>query len=918
MTQAIDPLLQTKLHRPRVPGDLIIRRRLLEQLGQGLDRQFTLVCAPAGFGKTTLVSSWIEGVDSGEGNDPSSLPAVWLSLDENDSELSTFLRYFIAAVRTIFSEACGQTLALLDARLQPPLAVLYTTLSNEIEQLPRKFILVLDDYHSIHGDAVHNLLSTWARHWPHPMHLVLISRINPPLPLASLRAKGQISEIRTYDLRFTPEETAAYLSQAKPALLSQPIMSLLEERIEGWIAGLQLATLSVRSTDNMEAVLAILSGVDTNIADYLADEVLSRQLPAIQNFLLKTSILDRFCAPLCEAVIGEGDPAWGVSACIDWLERAELFITPLDNRKEWYRYHHIFRDLLQARLSAEMVPEQVKDLHRRAAGWFERQGLVDEALKHATLANDLDLAAGLMVQGLREVLNREDRPTLERWLRLLPGAFIQKRPELLMIKAWALQFSWQFEAQAKVLRQVEALLEAEHDTPPPAGDRQALRGQLAGLKAQHAYFSNQPKRARAYCQEALMSAPESWTYLRSGIMLYLGLSLRACGENGVAERFLLEHHEALSDKTDAYALRLLNALCLIYLHNGDLDQAYQTARTMYTQAAMRGLAILEGWAGLFLGTVLYQWNDLEAASRHFDELARRRYTTHVLAVGDGITGRALIHQIRGESAQAWQMVDLLSQIDLERMGAEEDRTRSLRARLRLLEGDLDGAYRWADSFTTPPSEQPLTWLEMPHLTLGRILLARKRPADVLQAHQVLDVLDDIAERTYNTRAKIEILALRALAFDAQGNTGEALSTLQEAIDLARPGGFVRVFADLGAPMQELLDALARKGQSVETIHRILAAFPDQVITRESEDVLSPSIRRSPLESPGLAEPLTRRELQVLAHMREPMSAKEIALNLGISYATVKRHSINIYGKLGVNSRWEAVAKAAEQGILTAN
>ncbi len=287
---------------------------------------------------------------AGQSASAASLPAAWLSLDENDSDLNLFLRYFIAALRTIFKEACPETLALLQAQQQPPDAVLYATFSNELEELPGEAILVLDDYHTIHGMEVHNLLIELARHWPKPLHLVLISRIEPSLPLASLRAKGMLSEIRTRDLRFTPEETAAYLSQSQFTLRSQKALHLLEERFEGWPAGLHLAALSLRSAGSQESVLSALSSENPNITGYLVDEVLSHQLPAVYSFLLKTSILERFCASLCEAVIEESDTAWNARACLDWIERAELFIMPLDDRREWYRYHHLFQELLQQRL----------------------------------------------------------------------------------------------------------------------------------------------------------------------------------------------------------------------------------------------------------------------------------------------------------------------------------------------------------------------------------------------------------------------------------------------------------------------------------------------------------------------------------------------------------------------------------------
>ncbi len=456
MTESLhDSLLLTKLNRPRLPHDLVERMRLVEWLNHDIDRPLILVCAPAGFGKSTLVGTWLEHMSAGKGENSISLPSAWLSLDENDSDINLFLRYFIAALRTIFSDACEETLALLQARQQPPQAVLSTTFSNELEKLPGECILVLDDYHTIHSVEVHNLLGELVRHWPKQLHLVLISRISPPLPLDSLRAKGMISEIRTRDLRFTTDETADYLNRTQFALMSRDVLPLLEERFEGWPAGLHLAAISFRSAESQEAVLSALSSENPNITGYLVEEVLTRNYPAIQTFLLKTSILDRFCVSLCEAVIGEIDATWNARLCLDWLERSELFIVPLDNNRVWYRYHHLFKELLHAAASAEMALDQVADLHRRASAWFEEQGLVDEALHHALAAGDLDLAARQMISGLRDVLNHEDRPTLERWLRLLPEEMIQRNPGLLMIKAWALQFTWRLDLQVQVLQQVE-------------------------------------------------------------------------------------------------------------------------------------------------------------------------------------------------------------------------------------------------------------------------------------------------------------------------------------------------------------------------------------------------------------------------------------------------------------------------------
>ena len=520
MPDQVSPLLSTKLNRPPVPRDWVDRPRLIEQLNYSLQQgPLTLVCASAGFGKTTLVSSWIEGLTADDrGGVTPRLSSAWLSLDESDSDLMVFLRYFVAAIRTVFPESCTESLALLQASQPVAQMPLVAALGNELEQLPARMVLVLDDYYVMHDEAVHDFLSQLLRHWPQRLHLVLISRSNPPLPLAKLRARGHITEIRTRDLRFRPDESAEFLGKVLPAPLSQSALAMLQERLEGWIAGLRLVTLSRGAEANAESDLADLSGTHFEIADYLVDEVMACQPPAILRFLLVTSILDRFCAPLCESVLGSAadrdDSAYDVPASIQWLERNNLFVIPLDDNRQWYRYHHLFRELLQRRLLAEVGPAQVTELHRRAAAWFAGQGLIDEALRHALAINDPDLAAQLMVAGLCDVLNREDRATLDRWLRLLPGDFIQRYPWLLLIQAIALQWSWQLGAVWKVLDRIEALLDesAREGTPSPGDphDLPVLRGMIISLRAQEAFGNNQPDRAVAYCEEALALLPKQW------------------------------------------------------------------------------------------------------------------------------------------------------------------------------------------------------------------------------------------------------------------------------------------------------------------------------------------------------------------------------------------------------------------------
>jgi ATP/maltotriose-dependent transcriptional regulator MalT len=446
----------------------------------------------------------------------------------------------------------------------------------------------------------------------------------------------------------------------------------------------------------------------------------------------------------------------------------------------------------------------------------------------------------------------------------------------------------------------------------PEDDLQLLRAQILLLRAQRAYFGNQPTQAIDLCRQALALLPLSWTFGRGAAMLFLGLSMQASGQAQAAERLLLDEYGSHGDKTDPFALLVLDSLCFIYLNTGQLEQTRQIAQVLVQGSTRSGIAFMKHLGDWYLGLVCYQCNELEAAALYFTQIVENRFTAQVTSYRDAVAGLALIYQIQGESAKAWHMVELISQYDLEQRGSEETRTRSLRARLLLLQGDLEGAGRWVDALTDLPPDQPLLWLEEPQVTRVRVLVARGRDTDLRLALQILDVLDEIAERTHNTRYKIEILALRALALDAQGQTSQADAVLKQAVDMARLGGFIRVFADLGVPMQAMLRRLEKQGHAVEMIRRVLAAFPAD----DKNRVVSENPARQPsLDISIVAEPLTRRELEVLALLRGPSSIKEIAQLLNISHGTAKGHTINLYAKLGVNRRWDAVARAEELNIL---
>jgi LuxR family maltose regulon positive regulatory protein len=904
-------VLQTKLNRPSVTKDLIVRPRLFTQLDAGLEGAVTLVVAPAGFGKTTLVSSWLQTLDSGH---DTPWPSTWLSLDEEDSDRDIFLQYFIAALRVIFPDACPETLILLSARQQPSVRVLMDTLSNEIEALPFPFVVVMDDLHAPHGRALFDHLNEWLHHWPRQMHLILLSRFNPPLPLTSLRAKGLLTEIRARDLRFSQAEAAEYFSHVLGAPFDEPALILAQQRLEGWIAGLKMASLSLSDRENMSDLTAALLDHDVFITDYLVDEVIARQPPKIQSFLLKTSILERFSASLAKALMDDQNADCNVRDCMDYVESAELFLIPLDNRREWYRYHRMFRDVLRHKLLNVTSVAQIEEMHVRAADWFCDHDLVDQAIHHALKANDLKLATSYMERGLCDVLNREDRPVLERWLGLLPEEYINNSPELLIMRAFVYGFRWELALLAQTVQRAAALLDSNNHS-----ERAQILSALIGvLEGQAFYHINQYEQVVTYCQEALAKLPVEWRYARGMAGVYLGISIHSSGRPEAAERFLIEQYESYRDKSDSYTLRLLLAMAVNHLQSGNYESAERTARSILEQARQSHLPVMEGWGLYLLGFVNYEWNELNKAAEYFEGVAHLFYTTQIAVARNGMIGQVYTARALGRPAEALEFLDKLSIIDLESRGHELMDTTSARARLMLLNRNIEAAERWIhlDTFQLPDQSLAM-WMEQTTLTKARILLARNKETDTQMALRILDTIGELSERTQNVRITIEVLALRALALMNLGDFPEARETLIRSVELARRGLFIRAFVDLGPQMQKLLSQIVGHASVSKSINRILAAFPGVEAARPPAAPLthSPSTTQSGNFDDDLGERLTPRELEVLLLMAEPISLREIAARLNISYTTTRRYTINVYSKFDVHSRWEAVESAVRQGII---
>lgn len=900
-------LLTAKLNRPHVTRDLVARPRLLARLDDGLTAPLTLVVAAAGFGKTTLVSSWIEELAAGQRPGQDVVPAAWLSLDDGDGDPFVFLHYFISALRRIFPGAAPQSWQLVTARQDPPLDYVAALLSNEIESLPGEFIMVLDDAHTARGQDIYEMLSAWMRHWPRPMHLVLTSRFNLPLSLANWRARGKVVELRPRDLRFTEAETAEFLRRTLGANAAPEAIAALHGQMEGWIAGLRLAMLSLRPGDSLAELPAHVLAGDVYVADYLLEEVLLRQPPEIQECLLTISVGRQFCESLCVALLAGKYNEHAARRGLDYLVSHELLQIPLDDRGEWLRFHHLFRNLLLERLQRERGSDAVRSLHRTAASWYAAQDLPDEALYHAREAGDMALMTDIMWQGLREVLNREDRPTLERWLAMLPAEVIDQSAELTIMSAYGHGLRWELPQFQRCARRAEALLEARTFSASEQGRERLMRAQLAIMAGESAYDRGEPAITAIACREGHDRLPANWSYVRGVAAAYVALGLQATGRAADADQFLAANYETAVDKSGGYALRLLLGLALNALQTGRLESGRQIAQTLLQQAESSGLTIMQGWGHYLIGYVRYHFGDLATAEQHYKSAAAMRYRTQLLVARNALSGLAQVFAAHGDMDRALAQIDDLSMLDVQLYGLEEPSTAATRGLLLARQGNADLGADWSSPMTLPPEEQPLLpWSEVPLLARLAVLVARNRPEDAAAVLHALDLLDDMAARTFNGRTPVALLAIRAMALLAQGDVGAARRALTRSVTLARQTGHRQLYVDMGEPMRQLLRQIAGARTVSATVRDILSAFP---AGDEADEQTAPA---TVLE----AERLTPRELEILRLLATPVSIDTIADELDITAATAKRHSINMYGKLGVHSRWDAVARAVELGILT--
>ncbi len=898
-------ILATKVYVPQPRLKIVLRPRLIEQLNIGLHRRLTLISAPAGFGKTTLVSEWVAGCGR---------PIAWLSLDEGDSDSTRFLIYLIAALQTIAPNVGEEVLAVLQSSQPPSIESVITILLNEITTIPDNFILVLDDYHMLESKPIDTALTFLVDHQPPQMHLAITTREDPNLPLARLRVRGQLTELRIADLRFTPSETAEFLNQVMGLSLTTEDIAALETRTEGWIAGLQLAALSMQGNQDVHGFIQAFTGDHQYIVDYLIEEVLQRQPESIRDFLLQTSILDRLNGPLCDAVTGQP----GGKARLETLQRGNFFLIPLDDKRHWYRYHHLFADVLHMHLMTEQ-PDQVPDLHRRASEWYEQNDSPADAICHAYAAKDFSRIAGLAETTWQTMYESFQSVAWLGWVKHLPDELIRSRPVLCTQIAWGLMNAHEVDASESRLRDVELCLEGPSDGMVIVDKEQfrSLRARIAFARAYNAQTQRDFLAVIKYVELVFELISEEDQFLHAQTTAILGATYLINGDLDAACQSMnnwIDSSLKVGNYFAAFAYAMAEKADILTTQ-GHLREALKTYQQSLQLAAEHDSRVLRVMVHPYLGmSMLYhEMGNDEATDQHFQKsLELASLHKSVDWSYRRCIAQARLKESMGELDAALEQLEEAKSFYIKTLMPHTRPVDAIKAKIYLKQGRLSKAEEWVSKHGLSMDDELIYLREFEHIVLARVQLAKyQKDRDehvILKALDLLERLLKAAEDRKRLRSILEVLVAQVLAYQVKGYLSKAHASLEHALALAQPEGFFRIFIDEGEPLRALLMDFRR---SIEKQSR----GNNHELSNYVDKLLSGFGRPIHIQQPSLIEPLSQRELDILRLFKTELSGPEIAQKLVIAVSTVRSHTKSIYSKLGVNNRRAAVKRATELNLI---
>ena len=894
-------ILRTKLYPPKTVNDHVHRVRLLEKLNNNYQKNaLTLVSAPAGYGKSYLVSCWLN---------ESKIPYGWISLSEDDNDLRTFLEYLVAAVEKVSPEKLEKTSDLLQAAELPPVSVILNLLINELDEIDKEFVLVLDDYHLIKEKEIHDLIDGLLQYPPDNMVLCIITRRDPPLKIGSLRAYNRMSEIRMEELSFTVQEILVLYKNMIGLGISEEMSENLLKRTEGWVAGLRLTALSVKTIEQLEIILKKMKGENRLVTEYLIEEVLASQPEEYQKYLMKTSLLDRFCADVVEVLditeSTEKEKRISGVEFIEWLEKTNLFVIPLDDEHKWFRYHHEFQKLLQKQLKKKRSPEQINTIYKKASEWFEKEGFIDEAIQHFLLAKDIDAAAVLVEQHAHnEFLYNVFQ--VEEWLKKLPSDVREQRPKLLLINAWIAYRQLHMEKVPPLLDKIGAIVTKQTQDP-------LVMAEISFFQGNFLYWMGAAKEADAcikLLKEALTQVEKMPVHVLSNIELLLNMVLQ---KNGKKEKLIpaLESQIKKMDKSNGFRNAFTyGSLAFVNLLSGNLFQSKKVATQMQVFTAKTKAEYLRSWSIYMHALANFHLYELNEAADNFKLVVERGYGIDRRVLVDTFASLALLHHFKGENDLAAQSI-----IEMMEYASETNDLQILfvvhaaQARLALLQGNHETAFQWAESFKELPIFMNLfLWQEVPWITQAKVLITKGSKESLEKAVGLIEDLFTLIKSSNLDYHLVEIKMLMAMALDKLGQSDRSLDFLQQAVVLANSQGCIRPFVEAGFEIEDLLKKLLNDEKESMYIKEILKHFSSQPQTK-------PLLIKDK-NIGNLLEPLTTREIEILSLLSKGLKNREIGDKIFLAQTTIKKHIYNIYQKLDVHSRIEVVTKAKELNIIS--